>query len=48
MHDAYVAGWKTMPGLAEACGLSLAHVSRVIRRVEWGGGEWRDLTPKTS
>lgn len=34
LHDAYRAGWKTMPCLAEACGLSVAHVSRVIRRVE--------------
>jgi REP element-mobilizing transposase RayT len=34
LHDAYSAGWKTMPALAEVCGLSVAHVSRIIRRVE--------------
>ena len=34
LHGAYQAGWKTMPALAEACGLSVAHVSRVIRQVE--------------
>jgi putative transposase len=34
LHNAYSAGWKTMPALAEACGLSVAYVSRVIRRVE--------------
>ena len=34
LHGAYRAGWKTMPALAQACGLSVAHVSRVIRLVE--------------
>lgn len=34
LHAAYSAGWQTMPGLALACGLSVAQVSRVIRRVE--------------
>ena len=36
LHAAYRAGWKTMPGLAAACGLSVAHVSRLIRAVEAG------------
>lgn len=31
LRAAYLAGWKTMPGLAEECGLSVAHVSRLIR-----------------
>jgi len=34
LHAAYRAGWKTMPGLAAACGLSVGHVSRLIRGVE--------------
>lgn len=34
LHEAYSAGWKTMPGLADVCGLSVAHVGRVIRREE--------------
>ena len=34
LHAAYRAGWKTMPGLAAECGLSVAHVSRLIRAVE--------------
>jgi hypothetical protein len=36
LHAAYRAGWKTMPGLAAACGLSVAHVSRLVRAVEAG------------
>jgi len=36
LHAAYRAGWKTMPGLAAACGLSVGHVSRLIRGVEAG------------
>jgi len=36
LHAAYRAGWKTMPGLAAECGLSVAHVSRLIRAVEAG------------
>jgi putative transposase len=36
LHAAYRAGWKTMPGLAASCGLSVAHVSRLIRAVEAG------------
>jgi hypothetical protein len=36
LHAAYRAGWKTMPGLAAACGLSVGHVSRLIRAVEVG------------
>jgi len=39
LHAAYQAGWKTMPGLAAACGLSVGHVSRLIRGVESGVGE---------
>lgn len=31
LHAAYHAGWKTMPALAAECGLSVAHVSRLIR-----------------
>jgi REP element-mobilizing transposase RayT len=37
LHAAYRAGWKTMPGLAAECGLSVAHVSRLIRRAEVAG-----------
>ena len=36
LHAAYRAGWRSMPGLATACGLSVAHVSRLIRAVEAG------------
>ncbi len=36
LHAAYRAGWKTMPGLAADCGLSVAHVSRLIRAAEAG------------
>jgi putative transposase len=36
LHAAYRAGWKTMPGLATESGLSVAHVSRLIRGVERG------------
>jgi len=36
LHAAYRAGWKTMPGLAAASGLSVGHVSRLIRAVEAG------------
>ncbi len=36
LHAAYRAGWKSMPGLASECGLSVAHVSRLIRGVERG------------
>jgi hypothetical protein len=36
LQAAYRAGWKTMPGLAAECGLSVAHVSRLIRVVEAG------------
>lgn len=36
LHAAYRGGWRTMPGLADACGLSVAHVSRLIRGVEKG------------
>lgn len=39
LHAAYRAGWKTMPGLAAECGLSVAHVGRLIRRVEVGSEE---------
>ena len=38
LHAAYRAGWKTMPGLAAACELSVGHVSRLIRGVEAGMG----------
>ena len=34
LHAAYRPGWKTMPGLAAACGLSVGHVSRLIRGME--------------
>ena len=37
LHAAYRAGWKTMPGLAAECGLSVAHVSRLIRAREERG-----------
>ncbi len=37
LHAAYRAGWKTMPGLAAACGLSVGHVSRLIRGMEETG-----------
>jgi REP element-mobilizing transposase RayT len=36
LQAAYRAGWRTMPGLASEAGLSVAHVSRLIRRVERG------------
>ena len=36
LHAAYRAAWKTMPGLAAECGLSVGHVSRLIRAVEAG------------
>ena len=36
LHAAYRAGWMTMPKLAVECGLSVAHVSRLIRAVEAG------------
>lgn len=39
LHAAYRAGWKSMPGLASACGLSVAHVSRLIRAIEGERGE---------
>lgn len=37
LRAAYLAGWKTMPGLAEECGLSVAHVSRLIRSAGTAG-----------
>ena len=44
LHVAYRAGWKTMPALAAACGLSVGQVSRLIRgwRRGWRGNERPD------
>lgn len=42
LHAAYRAGWKSMPGLAAECGLSVAHVSRLIRTVEAAEKEKRE------
>lgn len=39
LHAAYRAGWKTMPGLAAECGLSVAHVRRLIRKEAAGEEE---------
>lgn len=36
LHAAYRAGWMAMPGLASVSGLSVAHVSRLIRAVDAG------------
>jgi putative transposase len=40
---AYRAGWKTMPGLAAECGLSVAHTGRLIKRADEEKGETPDL-----
>ena len=39
LSTAYRAQWETMAGLAAAGGLSVGHVSRLIRAVEAGVGE---------
>jgi REP element-mobilizing transposase RayT len=39
LHAAYRAGWRTMLALAAACGLSVGHVSRLVRVAGVGVGE---------
>lgn len=37
LRAAYLASWKTMPGLADECGLSVALVGRMIRSAGTAG-----------